>query len=298
VPHRHYSHLLMMHDLELLGSANASVAAASLDVWWSITCSLPQRLGPVGCTPGGSPLSATANCECRGFTQAAVAAMSNQLHRSDAALGNLTSFLALVGLPNAMYGEEVYQGQPDEFSPVSESAYAAAAAVYGMLVRATPWEGAGGGAGSRSGRAADAVPLIALFPAGGAFSNATAFRVRCAGALLVSAVREGGATAWAAVEADVLADGSGAGAPVDFVLSAADRVDATALGVAGPPGVAATRVAPGAFRVSGHVRGAAAAFFNAASGPPGDFGVRAAEGRNASEANWWGSRFVYEGMLP
>jgi len=283
VPHRHYSHLLMMHDLELLSAANASVAGASLDLWWRVTCAEPQARWPDW--PAG------ADVECRGFTQAAMAQMSNALSRSEAALGNLTSYLRLVGLPNAMYGEEVYAGHPDEFSPVAESAYAAAAAVYGALVRASPLR-----AGAPSGAAAAAEPLVHLWPAGGAFANASFFRLRVAGALLVSAVRARGAAAWAAVEADVLADGSGAGAPVAFVLFASEWAALPALGVAGAPGVTAARVAPGAFAVAGLVRGAAAAFFPPGAAPP-DFGVGVAEGRNASEANAWGSRFVYDGIL-
>ena len=96
LPHRHYSHLLMMFDLDLLSSANASVAAASLDVWWNITCAGPQSKWP--------DWPASDNVQCRGFTQAAMAAMNNQLNRSIGVLGNLTSYLRLVGLPNAMYG--------------------------------------------------------------------------------------------------------------------------------------------------------------------------------------------------
>ena len=176
---------------------------------------------------------------------------------------------------------------------MSESAYSAAAAVYGMLVRSVPWGGR-----PQSGSAASATPLVQLWPAGGAFANATFFRLRCEGALLASAVRENGSTRWAAVEADLLADGSGSGAPVSFVLFAEDWVGVAALTVVAAPGVAATLIEPGAFAVTGLVRGAAAAFFpSGASPPPAAFDVDVALGRNASEANTWGSTFVYGGIL-
>ena len=52
---------------------------------------------------------------------------------------------------------------------MSESAYSAAAAVYGMLVRSVPWGGR-----PQSGSAASATPLVQLWPAGGAFANVAA----------------------------------------------------------------------------------------------------------------------------
>ena len=96
-PHRHYSHLLAIYDLGIAGAAPGEVAtmAASVDVWQNVTCSGPQAFGPDFDGDG----------ECRGFTQAVMSAMSALLNRTEAALGNLTSLLALVGLPNAMYGE-------------------------------------------------------------------------------------------------------------------------------------------------------------------------------------------------
>lgn len=285
VPHRHYSHLLMMYDLGLVGGAgDVATMAASLDTWWSITCAGPQAHGP----------DYRGDDECRGFTQAAMAAMSAILNRTDAALGNLTSYLTLVGLPNAMYGEEVYAGQPNEFSPVSESAYSAAASVYGLLLQSAPWPPA-----PRSGAPAAARPYLRLWPAA-PFANATFFRLRAEGALLVSAVREGGATVVVAVEADALADGSGAGAETAFNLYVPDWATAGVAGldVLGAPGVVAVAAPqPGAWAVSGLVRGAAAAFYPAGRPLP-SLVVYAAEGRNASEANAWGSRFVYVGELP
>ena len=286
VPHRHYSHLLMMYDLNIVGAGANDVATmgASLDTWWNITCRGPQAHGP----------DFDGDDECRGFTQAAMAAMSNLLNRTDAALGNLTSYLDLVGLPNAMYGEEVYAGNPSEFSPVSESAYSAAASVYGMLLQSSPWPPV-----PQSGSSASAArPFLRLWPAA-PFANASFFRLRAEGALLVSAVRAGGATTWAAVEADLLADGSGAGAPVTFTLFVPDWAAGVAgLTVVAAPSVVATPAQPGAWLVTGLVRGAAAAFFPTGRGAAPALEVDAAAGRNASEANYWGSRFVYSGELP
>ena len=284
VPHRHYSHLLMLYDLNIVGAAAGDVATmgASLDVWWRITCSGPQAHGP----------DYDNDDECRGFTQAAMAAMSNLLNRTDSALGNLTSFLTLVGLPNAMYGEEVYAGNPDQFSPVAESAYSAAASTYGMLLQSSPWPPA-----PQSGSASSARPFLRLWPAA-PFGNASFFRLRAEGALLVSAVRLKGATVWAAIEADLLADGSGAGASVQFTLFCPDWVTATALTVVSGSGVFAARVQPGAFSITGLVRGAAAAFLVDGSSVPENFVVGVPAGRNETEFNYWGSTFVYRGELP
>jgi hypothetical protein len=106
-----------------------------------------------------------------------------------------------------------------------------------------------------------------------------------------------------AVEADLLADGSGAGTPVAFTLAAPDWAAAAALVVIAAPGAAVTAAptaAVGVFAISGLVRGAAAAFYAAGAPPPpqGGLVVGAAPGRNASEFNRWGSTFVYKGELP
>ena len=100
VPHRHYSHLLAVYDLGL--NEPAATMAASLDVWWNITCAGPQAHGP----------DYMGDDECRGFTQAAMGAMSNRLNRTKGALGNLTSYLRLVGLPNGVRREPRKQRPP------------------------------------------------------------------------------------------------------------------------------------------------------------------------------------------
>jgi hypothetical protein len=233
----------------------------------------------------------------RGFTQAALGAMSQRLNRSHAAVGNLTSFLRLVGLPNGMYGEEVYSGKPLLFSPVAESAYSAAASVYGMFLSSTPWPPV-----AQSGVLGRGPYTLNVFPAA-PFSNASVYRLRAEGALLVSAVRTKGATAWVSVEVDVFADGTGTGLPVDFQVSCPDWADAglAAVGVlTACPGVTAVAVLglPGAFAVTGATRGCAVTLFPDAGGYSPVPDVDVALGRTVSEFNAWGSRFVYTGELP
>ncbi len=200
-----------------------------------------------------------------------------------------------------MYGEEVYAGQPQEFSPVSESAYSAAASVYGMLLSSTPWQPA-----PQSGVLGPAAPpttfTLRLWP-GAPFSNATFFRLRADGALLVSATRANGQTLFVSVEADLFADASGAGLPVNFTIFCPDwadgSVDALSV-VAGGVGAVTTSPVPGIagqFFVTGLTRGLAASFYPTSEAQPA-FTIDAAEGRNASEFNAWGSRFVYKGELP
>ena len=117
-PHRHFSHLLMIYDLETVTNDNYGVMARSLDNWYSITCDKDNWF----------------NEECRGFTQCGVAGMSAVLRRSDAAVNNLTNLVDSVILPNGMYGEQVWAGHPDDFSPVSESAYCGAGIMHMVLL--------------------------------------------------------------------------------------------------------------------------------------------------------------------
>lgn len=124
-PHRHFSHLLQIYDLQLLEfstmpGGNESLNAllhTSLDTWYRITCNESNWF----------------NEECRGFTRCGIASMSAVTDRADAAAGNLTELLALL-TPNGMYGEEVYFTHPDMFSPVSESAYCGVGTLHTMLL--------------------------------------------------------------------------------------------------------------------------------------------------------------------
>ena len=84
-PHRHFSHLLQIFDLETLEhSASSAVAVPnrtldgllerSVDNWYRITCNASNWF----------------NEECRGFTQCGLASMNAVSGRRRAAAGNLT----------------------------------------------------------------------------------------------------------------------------------------------------------------------------------------------------------------
>lgn len=290
VPHRHYSHLLMMFDLGLTRfEDNFTIMKTSLDNWFNITCAGPQSYGP----------DYHGDDECRGFTQAAMSAMSSILHRPDAALGNLTSYLTLVGLPNAMYGEEVYAGHPDEFSPVSESAYSAAASTIGLLLSSEKYP-PGPQSGS-STAASNITTLIRLLPSS-PFVNTSFFRLRCENSILVSIVQTNGVIQWVAVEADLFSDQTGEGSSVSFILQQslqwASINSLTVLATNGTVVASPFSSLSGAFTVSGLVRGSSAIFIPEGIQPLTSFGVGDIIGRNISEANFWGSRFIFQGEFP
>jgi alpha-L-fucosidase 2 len=289
LPHRHYSHLLMMYDLKLTNfENNYTIMQKSLDTWFNITCSGPQAHGP----------DYNNDDECRGFTQAAMSAMSSILHRSDAALGNLTSYLTLVGLPNAMYGEEVYAGHPDEFSPVSESAYSAASSTIGLLISSERYPP---GPQSGSTLTKNISTLIRLLPSS-PFLNASFYRLRCENALLVSLVQINGILQWVAVEAELFTDGSGEGSNVNFILQQEIQWSTiTSMNVISTNSTIVTSPVlelTGAFSITGLVRGSSAIFFPEGQEAPITYGITDILGRNASEANFWGSRFVFNGEFP
>jgi hypothetical protein len=91
-PHRHFSHLLQMYDLETIewsDGANATLDELmhkSLDNWYRVTCNESNVF----------------NEECRGFTQCGMSAMSAVTGRADAAVGNITALLDTVATPNGM----------------------------------------------------------------------------------------------------------------------------------------------------------------------------------------------------
>ena len=123
-----------------------------------------------------------------------------------------------------MYGEEVYGGQPDEFSAVSESAYSAAASVYGMLL------GSSGASVPLNASGTPSSPLsLHVWPAA-PWDNATFYRLRGEGALLVSAVRQQKSTQWVAVEAEE-AGGDSTRQAVGFTIFCPDWIDQLTLNV-------------------------------------------------------------------
>jgi hypothetical protein len=170
-PHRHFSHLLQMYDLETVeykpvsqgGNASLNkIMHNGLDNWFRVTCNASNVF----------------NEECRGFTQCGMSAMSAVTGRKDAAVGNLTGLVDTVITPNGMYGEMVYMDNPNEFSPVSESAYCGAGNVHTILLHTSP-----------------STKLLSVFPAVPERWQDVGFhQLRAGGGLLVSANRTGGVT--------------------------------------------------------------------------------------------------------
>ena len=129
LPHRHWSHIIMIYDLELAegrfnhsAGADNSLLTTSLDHWSGLTC------------------NDTLTCpnSCRGFSRGATAVMSALMNRPEAARGNLTRLLDQVLAPNGMYGEGVtsnaYGSERYQISPCPESAYIGSAALHEQLV--------------------------------------------------------------------------------------------------------------------------------------------------------------------
>ena len=111
--------------------------------------------------------------------------MNVQLGRPRAALGNLTHLLDANVLPNALYGEQVYAGNDDQFSPVGESAFCLAAVVHTMLLRTDTLTGA-----------------LQLFPGAdgeAVWADAGFYRLRADGGLVVSAMRRQGHTTFVSI---------------------------------------------------------------------------------------------------
>jgi hypothetical protein len=95
-PHRHFSHLLQIYDLETDAvGQNATLDALiyrSLDNFYAVTCNASNWF----------------NEECRGFTQCGLTSMNAVSGRRDAAAGNLTNLVDSVITPNGMYGEVIF----------------------------------------------------------------------------------------------------------------------------------------------------------------------------------------------
>jgi hypothetical protein len=173
LPHRHWSHIIMIYDLELSeGRYNHSAGAdntlltTSLDHWSGLTCN-----DSLSC-----PNS------CRGFSRGATAIMSALMGRAGAAKGNLTNLLDQVVTPNGMYGEGVtnnaYGSQRYQISPCPESAYIGTAALHEQLLH------------SDLVRTPEPCAEIRVFPAA-AWDQAEFHKLRALGGLLVSARKNG-----------------------------------------------------------------------------------------------------------
>eukprot|EP00041_Stephanoeca_diplocostata_P027165 m.745089 g.745089 ORF g.745089 m.745089 type:complete len:1294 (+) comp23125_c1_seq4:39-3920(+) len=208
-PHRHFSHLLQIYDLETVTytsktsldrAATSDVHGTppnmarathptdpsfintlihqSIDQWYGVTCNASNWF----------------NEECRGFTQCGMAAMNAVSDRPDAAAGNLTNLIDCCITPNAMYGEMVYQDHPDEFAPVSESAYCGAGVVHTMLLHSEAMGNAQTPPGPKQ------LTLFKGFPA--SWRNAAFHQLRTSGGFLVSANRTDGETLFVRIALD------------------------------------------------------------------------------------------------
>ena len=171
-PHRHFSHLLEIVDLETTHVHTSDqldqTIFRSIDNFYGVTCNESNWF----------------NEECRGFTQCGLASMNVVVGRREAAAGNITALVDSVITPNGMYGEMVYFHHPDEFCPVSESAYCGAGSIHTMLMHTN-------GAG--------VLQLFPGFPA--SWGDGVFHKLRAARGLTVSAVRTGGETYWVSLTA-------------------------------------------------------------------------------------------------
>jgi hypothetical protein len=140
----------------------------SIDNWYRVTCNASNWF----------------NEECRGFTQCGLSSMNSVAGRPEAAQGNLSGLIDSVITPNGMYGEMVYQSHPNEFSPVSESAYCAAGVLHTMLLHTNVKTG-----------------ILSIFPGTGTtWANASFYHLRADGGLLVSASKANGCTVFVSLE--------------------------------------------------------------------------------------------------
>lgn len=161
-------------------------------------------------------------------------------------------------------GEMVYFHHPDEFCPVSESAYCGAGSVHTMLLHTT-------GSG-----------VLQLFPGlPASWANAVFHLLKASRGLTVSAVRSGGRTEWIYLTAPATSDGS------EYAFSVLDDSDwASAVPQVLPIG---TKVAKGpgekVWMVSIKANESVALY--PAGRPQPDFAVAPLLG-NRSEWNWWG----------
>lgn len=278
VPHRHYSHLLAIYDLQTYGQSTAEVASAvaSLITWWNITCAIPQAAGGV---------VIDGDYDCRGFTQAGMSKMNALLGRPLEAMGNLSAVLTSVITPNGLYGEEVFQGNPDLFAPVAESAYSTAdAALKFLLSSDAPWPAAHPPVAGFNDTTA---PLtVRVWPvASGVWANSSMYRMRSNGGLLVSAMRTNGNTAFVLVEAEVPPGGAtGAATPFTLYLNDWAGVAASSI-VVNPPSASVTAIQPGVFSVDGLVRGGAVGLSLVQMDT---YAVTPSGGRNSTQFNVWG----------
>lgn len=283
LPHRHWSHIIMIYDLELAegrfnhsAGADNSLLTTSLDHWSGLTC------------------NDTLTCpnSCRGFSRGATAVMSALLNRPEAARGNLTRLLDQVLTPNGMYGEGVtsnaYGTERYQISPCPESAYIGSAALHEQLVHSDVVTASDG----------KRCATVRVFPAS-AWDEAEFHKLRALGGLLVSARKKAGQpTEFVRVEAlqpgPVGGGGGGgtlAGSPAAtkcVTLMVAGWADGV-LPVATPPSVVvkSSPVEPGAMIFELPIGGHVVLSRGAPTLQGGNFSIGALPS-NAAEFHWLG----------
>lgn len=125
-----------------------------------------------------------------------MALISSVLNRTDASRGNLSSLVRSVITPNGQYGEEVYAGHPEEFAPVSESAFIVAGVIHESFLStySVPWKPVG--------MVNDTDYLSVRLWNGCVYSNASFYRLRGEGGILVSSQRIMNKTQFVGIEMD------------------------------------------------------------------------------------------------
>lgn len=245
-PHRHFSHLLQIFDLEVV-DPKGPVSLQSIDRFYAVSCNSSNWF----------------NEECRGFTQCGLTSMNAVAGRREAAAGNLTALIDNTTTPNGMYGEMVYFHHPDEFCPVSESAYCGAGSIHTLLLHASPLSG-----------------VLSFFPGlPPSWPDANFHQLRAANGLMVSASRKAGRTEWVHLTATV----GGA-----FLFNVPD--DAAGWGTAAPHSLPASVTVSRANNYSWMVNLHATesvALWPASQPQPPNFTIAPLAG-NPSEYNYWG----------
>ena len=167
-PHRHFSHLLMIYDLEVVDPTTA-LSLRSIDHYHRLTCNTSQNWFTES---------------CRGYSVCGIAGMNAVAGRRSAAQGNISFSLDTIIVPNGLYGENEKGNHPDEFGPTGESSYCLAGVLHTMLSHTTQ-EG-----------------VLQIF-AGLETWDAAFHNLRAAGGLLVSASRRNGTAEFVRVQSAV-----------------------------------------------------------------------------------------------
>ncbi len=193
-----------------------------------------------------------------GYTFGGASAMFSRLNRPDEAYPHLRYLVLTVFQPNATYREGG--------GPVSETAYASAGWTQELLLQ----------------QQGEAIALFPGFPA--SLPEAVFYDLAAEGAFRISAVREGGSTAWAHVRSlagePCVIRGNFSGAP----------------GITGSEGVALETMGPNTWRITGLDAGEWALLYRGNT-PPTDPTISPVSGPTA-EYNYFGSNRAKDNSTP